>query len=124
MEDKIIYLPSRYSRTRAPLLKNTLNEYELNVLKVAKEGMFIKKGKVYIAINDGLRVGELIRIGDIPMKYRIVKEAWFTQQGNRCYQIKRWDDTLIQGLDLTNAKSGAKVIVVGRKSDSYYLKMI
>ena len=119
-----IYLPSKYSITKAPLLKNTLNEYELNVIKVAKEGMFIEKGKVFLAVNEGLRIGEILQIGDIPMKYKIIGKVKFTKKGNRCYQIKRIDNTLIQGLDISNAKEGAKIIVINRRTDAYYVKMI
>lgn len=119
-----IYLPSKYSITKAPLLKNTLNEYELNVLKVAKEGMFIQKGKVFLAVNEGLRVGEILQIGDIPMKYKVIGKVRFTQKGNKCYRIKRLDNTLIQGLDISNAKQGAKIIVINRKTDAYYVEMI
>lgn len=119
-----IYLPSKYSITKAPLLKNTLNEYELNVIKVAKEGMFIEKGKVFLTVNEGLRIGEILQIGDIPMKYKIIGKVKFTKKGNRCYQIKRIDNTLIQGLDISNAKEGAKIIVINRRTDAYYVKMI
>ena len=119
-----IYLPSKYSITKAPLLKNTLNEYELNVIKVAKEGMFIEKGKVFLAVNEGLRIGEILQIGDIPMKYKIIGKVKFTKKGNRCYRIKRIDNTLIQGLDISNAKEGAKIIVINRRTDAYYVKMI
>ena len=119
-----IYSPSKYSITKAPLLKNSLNEYELNVVKVAKEGMFIEKGNVYLAVNEGFRIGEILRIGDIPMKYKIIGKAKFTKKGNRCYRIKRIDNTLIQGLDISNAKEGAKIIVINRKTDDYYVKMI
>lgn len=119
-----IYLPSKYSITKAPLLKNTLNEYELNVIKVAKEGMFIEKGKVFLAVNEGLRIGEILQIGDIPMKYKIIGKVKFTKKGNRCYRIKRIDNTLIQGLDISNAKEGAKITVINRRTDAYYVKMI
>lgn len=119
-----IYLPSKYSITKAPLLKNTLNEYELNVIKVAKEGMFIEKGKVFLTVNEGLRIGEILQIGDIPMKYKIIGKVKFTKKGNRCYRIKRIDNTLIQGLDISNAKEGAKIIVINRRTDAYYVKMI
>ena len=119
-----IYLPSKYSITKAPLLKNTLNEYELNVIKVAKEGVFIEKGKVFLAVNEGLRIGEILQIGDIPMKYKIIGKVKFTKKGNRCYRIKRIDNTLIQGLDISNAKEGAKIIVINRRTDAYYVKMI
>ena len=119
-----IYLPSKYSITKAPLLKNTLNEYELNVIKVAKEGMFIEKGKVFLTVNEGLRIGEILQIGDIPMKYKVIGKVKFTKKGNRCYQIKRIDNTLIQGLDISNAKEGAKIIVINRRTDAYYVKMI
>ena len=119
-----IYSPSKYSITKAPLLKNSLNEYELNVVKVAKEGMFIEKGNVYLAVNEGFRIGEILRIGDIPMKYKIIGKSKFTKKGNRCYRIKRIDNTLIQGLDISNAKEGAKIIVINRKTDDYYVKMI
>lgn len=119
-----IYLPSKYSITKAPLLKNTLNEYELNVIKVAKEGMFIEKGKVFLAVNEGLRIGEILQIGDIPMKYKIIGKVKFTKKGNRCYRIKRIDNTLIQGLDISNAKEGTKVFVTSRKTDMDYVNLI
>lgn len=119
-----IYIPSKYSITKAPLLKNSLNEYELNVLKTAKEGMFIKNGKVFLSVNDGLRVGEILRIGDIPMKYKVIGKMLFTQKGNRCYRIKRLDGTLIQGLDISNAKEGTKVFVTSRKTDMDYINLI
>lgn len=123
MEDLVIYETSRYSRTKAPILRNSLNEYELNILKVAEQ-MYQKKGKAYIAINDGLRVGELITIGNLPTKYRIKKEEWFSRKGNRLYRIEKCDDTPFETEDFENAVKGAKVIVINRKTDAYYVKMV
>jgi len=124
MENKVIYTPSRYSISKAPLLKTTLNEMELNVIRIAEEGMYIEKGKVYIAINEGLKAGEILRIGDLPALYRIVKEKWFTQKGNRRYIIEKLDKSPIQNIDLDNATKGTKIIMVNRQTDAHYLKMI
>jgi hypothetical protein len=123
MEDLVIYTPSRYSRTKAPILRNSLNEYELNILKVAEQ-MYLQKSKVYIAINDGLRPGELITIGNLTTKYRIKKEEWFSQKGNRLYSIEKCDGTPFEAEDFQNATKGAKVIVINRKTDAYYVKMV
>lgn len=86
--------------------------------------MYLQKGKAYIAINDGLRKGELITIGNLPTKYRILKEEWFSQKGNRLYSIEKCDGTPFEAEDFDNAVKKAKVIVVNRKSDAYYVKMV
>jgi hypothetical protein len=76
-----------------------------------------KHRKALVGIREHLNVGEVISVGNIPKKYRIVSvEGPVKGKIGKLYRIKRVDGAFITEFDAENSPVGSKVKVLTRKS--------
>lgn len=93
----------------------------LNITYVS-ERMDLEKGKWVITLKSFLNKGEVISIGKLNLKYRIIREKGFSKTLNLPkYEIRKICGNLFSTVDEDNAKVGAKVKIINRKTEAKVL---
>ena len=85
------------------------------------KSMWKVKGQTFVGVKQfANEVGEVIVIGGLKKKYRIIRfvkrEGTASGKGGDIIRVKRADGNLTTELDLNNAVKGAKVMVIGRQT--------
>lgn len=85
------------------------------------KSMWKVKGQTFVGVKQfANQIGEVIVIGGLKKKYRIIKfvrrEGTAFGKGGDIIRVKRADGNLTTELDLNNAVKGAKVMVIGRQT--------
>lgn len=93
----------------------------LNITYVA-ERIDLEKGKWVITLKSFLNKGEVISIGKLNLKYRVIRERGFSKTLNLPrYEIRKICGNLFSTVDEDNAKVGAKVKIINRKTEAKVL---
>lgn len=96
----------------------------LNITQVA-ETLKLEKGRWIIIPKTFLIKGEVISVGKLQIKYRIVKEMGFSSKTNYPrYEIKKICGDTFSTLDESNASVGAMVKIVSRKTESKVFEIL
>lgn len=108
-------------RYELPGVDMSLNDFEIvgtvkiGWTKVTKK-MWKKNGKTFIGTKDQLDDGDVIQVGNMEIKYRVVKLETISDREWFIYRIIRVDGSNIVGIDLDNVEVGMKVKIVNRKT--------
>lgn len=108
-------------RYELPGVDMSLSDFELlstvkrKVTKVTKK-MYKKSYLTYIGIKEQLSGGDVIQVGNMGIKYRVLKLQKVTDREGYIYRVKRVDNASTTILDMDNIEVGMKVLVVSRKT--------
>jgi len=117
-KDPVIVYTGNYYPSRTVLVDSRVG---LNITYVAEE-MDLEKGKWVITLKTFLNKGEVISIGKLNLKYRIIREKGFSKTTNMPkYEIRKVCGNLFSTVDEDNAKIGAKVKIITRKTEAEVL---
>lgn len=95
---------------------NQVNSVKIVVTKVVKT-MYTEKLKTYIGTKDPLQPGEVIQVGNLGLRYKIVSPTkHIVPSGGFLYRIKRIDGASITNTDLSAVAIGQKVKIKSRRS--------
>lgn len=83
--------------------------------KVTKK-MYKKYKQGFIGLSERLNKGEIIQVGNLGLKYRVIKLTQYTEREGFIHRIKRVDDASITLTDLNAIKVGGKVRITNRRS--------
>lgn len=92
-----------------------LHTVQVTWSKVTKK-MYKEKRQTFIGLKDTLNVGEVIQVGNLGLKYRVLKLSKVTDTEGYIHRIKRIDDKSITLTDIDAIKEGGKVRIVNRRS--------
>ena len=84
------------------------------------KSMWKDRGTTYIGVREYVDAGDIIKIGSLLKKYKVMKlvrvEGTMNDSGGRIIQIKRIDGNFTTSVDLDSATVGKKVKVLGRRN--------
>ena len=115
-QDKIVI-----KRYELPGVDMSLTDFEMvstvKVLasKVTKK-MYKEGGKTFIGTKDQLDVADVIEVGNMKIKYRVVKLHKVSDHDWFIYRVKRVDGANTTSLDIDNIEVGMKVRIVNRRT--------
>ena len=113
---------------KKPVIVNTGNYYRsrtvltdirvpLNVTKVS-EKLRLEKNKWVITFETFLIPGEIVQIGKLKLKYRIVKEKGFSSKTTYPkYEVRKVCGEPFSTVDEDNIKVGGRVNIINRKTE-------
>lgn len=115
-QDKIVI-----KRYELPGVDMSINDLEMlhtvkiKVTKVTKK-MFKKSPKTFIGTKDQLDDMDVIQVGNMGIKYRVMKLVKMTDREGYIYRVKRVDGANTTALDMDNIEVGMKVLITNRKT--------
>jgi hypothetical protein len=115
-QDKIVI-----KRYEFPGVDMSVNDFEMlssvkiGVTKVTKK-MYKKWKQTFIGTKDQLDDGDVIQVGNLDLKYRVLKHHKITDREGYIYRVRRVDNANTTGLDINNIEVGMKVKIVNRKT--------
>lgn len=80
------------------------------------EPIFKIKTQSFIGTKERLDDGDVIQVGDLGIKYRVIKNLRMRGKTGNIYRIKRVDGFAITSLDINATRKGQRVKIVNRKS--------
>lgn len=81
---------------------------------IVKKPIYKIKGQTFIGTRDQLDKMDVIQVGSLRLKYRVMKLAKMTDYDGYIYRIKRIDGASTTGLDIDATALGQKVSIVNR----------
>jgi hypothetical protein len=117
--DKDIILKSE----RLEGVDKTLFSYEqfqsVPLVKTRVTTAMYKSGNTtYVGTKERLVAGEVIRIGNLQLKYRVISARRFNVKGG-LYTIRKVESAPITQLDLDNGTVGSEVRILSRRTDYF-----
>lgn len=115
-QDKIVI-----KRYEFPGVDMSINDFEMlssvkiGVTKVTKK-MYKKWKQTFIGTKDQLDDGDVIQVGNMELKYRVLKHNKITDREGYIYRVRRVDNANTTGLDIDNIEVGMKVLIVNRRT--------
>lgn len=87
--------------------------------------IFLHKDKYYLQCNLSLMAGDIVRIGDLDVKYRILDRGkLLSRKGGISYRLKRLDEEPISQIDIDNSKKGAQIHLKNTPTSDEVLQML
>ena len=78
--------------------------------------MFKKFGQTFIGLKDKLNAGEVIKLGDLGLQYRVIKLTEYTEFEGFIHRVQRVDGALTTTTDIEAIELGDKVKITNRRS--------
>jgi hypothetical protein len=115
-QDKIIL-----KRDRLDGVDKSVSDYSMlasvKVLWTVVTAPMFKKGALaFIGVKERLDDGDIIQVGALALKYRVVKQHKFPRIQGNVYRIKRVDGYNITSLDIEATQKGQKVKILNRRN--------
>lgn len=70
----------------------------------------------YLGVKERLNDGDVIRVGNLGICYRVKKHHKATDKNGNIYVLKRLDNAFVTSLDINAIKLGDKVEILNRES--------
>lgn len=92
-----------------------LGSVKVRVSKVTKT-MYKEHSLTFIGTRDMLNKGDVIQVGNLGLKYRVLKLSKVTDREGYIHRIKRVDNGSTTITDLSNVSVGQTIMIVNRKT--------
>ncbi len=92
-------------------------------VSICTKPIWKKSSMAFIGVKQNMLPGEVIRVGNLGIKYKIVSVVSRDEDGFH-YRIKRVDGASITSLDIDATKKGDKVKIVNRRTFQQEINLI
>jgi hypothetical protein len=120
MSDKIII-----REENIPGVDQSLLDFHLPPLRVKVIKKMFKKGiRTYIGLSEFIVVNQVIQVGSLGLKYRIISSNPKKLDRGYLFEIKRIDGFNITSTDINAVQEGRTALIIGRRSYQTKLEQV